>query len=309
MESILIIDDEAQIRSMIRLILERDGYVVTEAPDGTEGIRQFREKPTDLIITDIIMPNKDGIGMIIELKKSSPASRSSPCQAADSAGPMAICAGPSNSAPPAPCPNRSTARSCCASSRTPSRESRVPDDMIRPCLAYPYCDPDTTVARIGPICLPPPAVDVRADRRRARISKPFAASEAMPVQFLRRMSSPRRQIVRSAALLLAVASTALLGAQRAGADIVHFKDGMKTVCQGKAWEEKDEVRCEYGGGVLIYSKADVQTIERRPDPVPPASAPGKYGRANPGPASKLPGRAAAGAPCLLCPPPVRTPRA
>jgi len=66
MESILIIDDEAQIRSMIRLILEREGYVVMEAPDGTEGIRQFREKPTDLIITDIIMPNKDGIGMIIE---------------------------------------------------------------------------------------------------------------------------------------------------------------------------------------------------------------------------------------------------
>jgi len=60
------------------------------------------------------------------------------------------------------------------------------------------------------------------------------------------MSSPLWQTVRSVALLLAVASSALLGAQRAGADIIHFKDGMKTVCQGKAWEEKDEVRCEYG---------------------------------------------------------------
>ena len=57
---------------MIRLILEREGYVVTEAPDGIEGIRQFRENPADLIITDIIMPNKDGIGMIIELKKEFP---------------------------------------------------------------------------------------------------------------------------------------------------------------------------------------------------------------------------------------------
>lgn len=75
MESILIIDDEAQIRSMIRLILEREGYVVTEAPDGTEGIRRFRENPTDLIITDIIMPNKDGIGMIIELKKEFPGAK------------------------------------------------------------------------------------------------------------------------------------------------------------------------------------------------------------------------------------------
>ena len=65
------------------------------------------------------------------------------------------------------------------------------------------------------------------------------------------MRSPRWQTVRATALLLAVASTALLGAHRAGADIIHFKDGMKTVCQGKAWEEKDEVRCEYGGGVLI----------------------------------------------------------
>lgn len=75
MERILIIDDEAQIRSMIRLILERDGYAVTEASDGVEGIRHFRETPADLIITDLIMPNKDGIGMIIELKKEFPAVR------------------------------------------------------------------------------------------------------------------------------------------------------------------------------------------------------------------------------------------
>ena len=72
MESILIIDDEPQIRSMIRLILERSGYTVIEASDGIEGIRLFREKPADLIITDLIMPNKDGIGLIIELKKEFP---------------------------------------------------------------------------------------------------------------------------------------------------------------------------------------------------------------------------------------------
>jgi YesN/AraC family two-component response regulator len=72
MQSILIIDDEPQIRSMIRLILERSGYTVIEASDGVEGIRLFREKPADLIITDLIMPNKDGIGMIIDLKKEFP---------------------------------------------------------------------------------------------------------------------------------------------------------------------------------------------------------------------------------------------
>jgi YesN/AraC family two-component response regulator len=72
MESILIIDDEPQIRSMIRLILERAGYAVIEAADGVEGIRRFRETSVNLIITDLIMPNKDGIGMIIELKKEFP---------------------------------------------------------------------------------------------------------------------------------------------------------------------------------------------------------------------------------------------
>jgi YesN/AraC family two-component response regulator len=72
MEKILIIDDETPIRSMVRLILERAGYTVREAQDGIEGIRVFRETPADLIITDLIMPNKDGIGMIIELKKDFP---------------------------------------------------------------------------------------------------------------------------------------------------------------------------------------------------------------------------------------------
>jgi YesN/AraC family two-component response regulator len=73
MENILIIDDETPIRSMVRLILERAGYTVREAQDGIEGIRVFRETPADLVITDLIMPNKDGIGMIIELKKDFPA--------------------------------------------------------------------------------------------------------------------------------------------------------------------------------------------------------------------------------------------
>lgn len=72
MEQILIIDDEAPIRSMIRLVLERAGYAVAEAADGIEGIQRFREKPADLIITDLIMPNKDGIGVILELKKEFP---------------------------------------------------------------------------------------------------------------------------------------------------------------------------------------------------------------------------------------------
>jgi len=57
---------------MLKLMLERDGYEVAEAPDGIEGIKVYRQKPADLIITDLIMPNKDGIGMIIDLKKEFP---------------------------------------------------------------------------------------------------------------------------------------------------------------------------------------------------------------------------------------------
>jgi len=72
MERILIIDDEQQIRSMLRLMLEREGYEVVDASDGIEGIKAYRQKPADLIITDLIMPNKDGIGMIIDLHKEYP---------------------------------------------------------------------------------------------------------------------------------------------------------------------------------------------------------------------------------------------
>ena len=72
MGRVLVIDDEPQIRSMLRMMLERAGHEVEEAPDGIEGIRIYRKNPADLIISDLIMPNKDGIGMIIELKKEFP---------------------------------------------------------------------------------------------------------------------------------------------------------------------------------------------------------------------------------------------
>ena len=72
MQRVLVIDDEPQIRSLLRLILERDGFEVEEASDGMEGIKIYRQNPVDLIISDLIMPNKDGIGMIIELKNEFP---------------------------------------------------------------------------------------------------------------------------------------------------------------------------------------------------------------------------------------------
>jgi hypothetical protein len=46
------------------------------------------------------------------------------------------------------------------------------------------------------------------------------------------------------------------------ADIIFFKDGMKTVCQDRAWEEEGEVKCEYEGTILSYQKKDVERIEK-----------------------------------------------
>jgi CheY-like chemotaxis protein len=72
MPNILLIDDDNQFRTMLRKMMERNGYEVIEASDGKEGIKLYRKNPTDLIITDLIMPEKDGIETIQELKKDFP---------------------------------------------------------------------------------------------------------------------------------------------------------------------------------------------------------------------------------------------
>ena len=72
MASILIIDDDNQFRTLLRKMLERKGYEVIEASEGKEGIKLYRNNPADLIITDLIMPEKDGIETIQELKKDFP---------------------------------------------------------------------------------------------------------------------------------------------------------------------------------------------------------------------------------------------
>ena len=72
MSRILIIDDDDQIRGMIRQMLDREGYETVEAANGKQGMKIFRENPTDLVITDLIMPEKEGIETIIELKRDYP---------------------------------------------------------------------------------------------------------------------------------------------------------------------------------------------------------------------------------------------
>ncbi len=70
--SILVVDDEEQMRSMIRNILENAGYAVMEAPDGKVALWIHKGQPADLIITDILMLKKEGIETIIELKQGFP---------------------------------------------------------------------------------------------------------------------------------------------------------------------------------------------------------------------------------------------
>ncbi len=70
MAYILVIDDDDQLRNMMLQMLKRDNHTVISASDGNEGIKLCAEKKPDLIITDIIMPNKDGIEMIMELTQA-----------------------------------------------------------------------------------------------------------------------------------------------------------------------------------------------------------------------------------------------
>jgi len=72
MALILIIDDDIQVRVMLRKLFEREGYAVMDAPDGVEGIRRYQENPADLVIADLIMPNKEGIETIRELMAEFP---------------------------------------------------------------------------------------------------------------------------------------------------------------------------------------------------------------------------------------------
>jgi CheY-like chemotaxis protein len=67
-----IVDDEALIRDLFRRILETEGYKVTDSADGNAAIEMCRTRPPELIITDLIMPDKEGIETIIELRRDFP---------------------------------------------------------------------------------------------------------------------------------------------------------------------------------------------------------------------------------------------
>lgn len=72
MAGILVIDDDIEIRRLLRKLLKREGYQVFESSEGDEGIKRCCEQQIDLVITDLIMPGKEGIETIIQLKQDFP---------------------------------------------------------------------------------------------------------------------------------------------------------------------------------------------------------------------------------------------
>lgn len=69
--TILIADDESEIRDLLKLYLEKDGYQVLEAGDGREALSVFKENDVDLAVIDIMMPEMDGFTLIKELRNTS----------------------------------------------------------------------------------------------------------------------------------------------------------------------------------------------------------------------------------------------
>ncbi len=72
MTKILLVDDEERVRSTLKEVLESDGYEVQEVSNGKEALESFARSAPDLILTDIVMPDTEGIELIMRIRKSDP---------------------------------------------------------------------------------------------------------------------------------------------------------------------------------------------------------------------------------------------
>lgn len=69
---ILVVEDESLVRDLLRSKFLEEGYSVLEAPDGRVALRLLRENPVDLVITDILMPETDGIELLVAIRETWP---------------------------------------------------------------------------------------------------------------------------------------------------------------------------------------------------------------------------------------------
>ena len=72
MPGILIVEDDVEMREMIKVALTRRKYTIIEAGNGKEAITRFKPSITDLVITDLIMPEDDGLKVIMTLRQLKP---------------------------------------------------------------------------------------------------------------------------------------------------------------------------------------------------------------------------------------------
>ena len=70
-KKILIVEDEANIRELLRLYLEREGYAVIEAANGVEGIKMWKSEKPDMLLLDVMMPVMDGWAVCREIRAES----------------------------------------------------------------------------------------------------------------------------------------------------------------------------------------------------------------------------------------------
>ena len=75
MASVMVIDDDAAVRGVITKMLERDGHTVTPIEDGKRALRIFAGEPVDLVISDVYMPETDGIEFLMRLREAFPETR------------------------------------------------------------------------------------------------------------------------------------------------------------------------------------------------------------------------------------------
>lgn len=72
MARILIMDDDASVRTALKTLLQNEGHEITEAHNAAEGAKIYTTSAPDLIITDLLMPERDGVEALLELRSQYP---------------------------------------------------------------------------------------------------------------------------------------------------------------------------------------------------------------------------------------------
>ena len=72
---VLVIEDDADLRNLIHVYLEEEGFEVASAADGREGLQMQRDTPAEVVVTDIFMPGKEGIETVFDLQREFPDTR------------------------------------------------------------------------------------------------------------------------------------------------------------------------------------------------------------------------------------------